>query len=77
MQNRENSVFRNISNLGAFSENDEQNIVDEFMKFSKIGFSIERFTADFSQFSGTTVKICLYGGRLGTRHHFQAFQRFS
>ena len=32
------------------------------MRLTKIGFSIERFTADFSQSSSTTVKTCLLYG---------------
>ena len=38
---------------------------------------MEFVEADFSQFSITTVKIYLLGGRLGTHHQFQAFQEFS
>ena len=53
-----------------------QNIVDKFTGISKIVLSIECFTADFSQFSSITVKICLLGDLLGSRRHFQAFQRF-
>ena len=53
------------------------NLVDEFMKLSKARSPIESFTADFWQYSGTIVKIYLFGGRLGTHHRFQAFQGFS
>lgn len=36
------------------------------------------FTASFSYFcSSKTVKIFLLGERLGARHQFQEFQRFS
>ena len=45
----------------------------KFTKLSKAGFSVERFRADFWRFSSTNVKICLWGGRLGTRHQIQAF----
>ena len=61
--------FRLNYNLG-------QNIVDKFTKLSKIGFSMERFTADFLQFSNATVKIYLLGGRLDTHVQFQAIQGF-
>ena len=54
-----------------------QNIVDKYIKLSKVGFSMECFTADFLQFLSTTVKICLLGGRLDTCHQFQALQGFS
>ena len=37
---------------------------------------MEFSTADFIQFSGLTVEIYPLGGRQGTHHHFQAFQRF-
>ena len=37
--------------------NHGQNIVDKFTKFSKIDVSLECFTADFLQFSSTTVQI--------------------
>ena len=43
-------------------------IVDKFIKLSKIGFSVEYFTGDFSQFSSVFLRICLVGGRLGTRY---------
>ena len=46
-------------------------------KLSKIGFSMEWFTADFLQFFTKNVKIWLLVGRLGTRHQIQAFQEFS
>ena len=46
-------------------------------KLSKIGFSMEWFTADFLQFFTKNVKIWLLVGRLGTRHQIQAFQGFS
>ena len=36
------------------------------MKLSNVGFSIKRFTVDFSQFGSTTVKICLLHGGLST-----------
>ena len=53
-----------------------QKVVDKFTKLTKIGFSIEWFTADFSRFSSANVKKCFSGGRLGTRYQIQAFQRF-
>ena len=34
------------------------------------------FTADFLQYSGTTVKIYVFGGRLSIHYQFQAFQGF-
>ena len=56
--------------------NHGQNIVDKLMKLSKIGFSMECFTADFLQFFSATVKICLWDSRLGNCHQFKACQRF-
>ena len=47
------------------------------MKLSKIGFSVECFTADFLQFFTKNVKIWVLIGRLGTRYQIQAFQGFS
>ena len=38
---------------------------------------MECFTADFWQFSSTTVKSYLLSGRIGTNRQFQACQRFS
>ena len=40
----------------------------KFTNLGKIGFSMECFTAYFSQFSSTTVKICLSGRKMGNRH---------
>ena len=57
--------------------NHRQNIADTFAKLSKICFSMEFFTADFSQFSRAIVKNWLLGSRLGTCHKFQTFQEFS
>ena len=48
-----------VRNESVFSDNFGRNIVGKFTKLSKIGFSRESFTAYFSQFSGTTVKIFL------------------
>ena len=53
-----------------------QNIVDKFTKLSIRGFSLEYFTASFSQFSSTTDKIFLLGGRLGTYYQLQASEIF-
>ena len=36
------------------------------MKLSNVGFSIKRFTDDFSQFGSTNVKIYLFHGGLST-----------
>ena len=46
-----------------------QKIVDKFTKLSKICFSMECLTADFSRFSYANVKTCLLRDRLGT--HYQ------
>ena len=54
-----------------------QNIVDKFLNLSKIDGSLECFTADFSQFFSTNIKIWLLGGWLVTIHQFQAFKGFS
>ena len=43
-----------------------QNIVDKYTKLSNISIFIEHFTADFSQFCSTTVKIYLLEDRLNT-----------
>ena len=48
----------------------------KFTKLSKIRFSVECFTAGFLQFSGSNVKTCPFGGRLGTRNKIEAFQGF-
>ena len=52
-------------------------IFDKLTKLNKICLSMACFTADFLHFSSTIVKICLFGGRLGACHQFQAFQGFS
>ena len=44
---------------------------------SKMGSSMECFTADFLRFLPKNVTIWLLVGRLGTRHQIEAFQRFS
>ena len=54
-----------------------QKVGDKLTKLSKIGFSMECFTADFCDFLQKNVKIWLSVGRLGTRYQIQAFQRFS
>ena len=45
---------------------EKTNIVDKFLKLSKIGFSMERFAVDFLKCLSTTVKICLSDDQLGT-----------
>lgn len=60
-----------------FLDNLGWNIVCKFPKLSKIGFSIEYFTADFLKFSWTNLKTWLLGVQLGTCHQFQNFQRLS
>ena len=40
-------------------------------------FFKERFTANFSQISRGTAKICLLHGWSSGSHKFQAFKRFS
>ena len=44
---------------------------------NKIGFSVECFSVDFSQFSCSNVKILLVDNWLGTRHQIQTFQELS
>ena len=44
-----------------FSDNIGQKIEDKFTKLSKIGFSVECLTADFSRFSSRKLKICILG----------------
>ena len=58
-------LYLNFVYLSEQTHNHEQNTVDKFTKLSKIGVSLECFTADFWQFSSTTVKISLLDGRLG------------
>ena len=53
------------------------NFVDRFTKVGKIGSSVECFTADFWQDSGTAVEIRLFGGRLGIHCQFHVFRGFS
>ena len=48
-----------------------QKIVEKFTKSSKIVFSMEYFTVDFSKFSSTNVKICLVNGWLKTRNNIR------
>ena len=55
-----------ISNFVVGMFNRGQRIADKFTKLSKIGLSMECFTADFSLFTCTNVKICFLGGRVGT-----------
>ena len=53
-------------------------IVEKFTKVSKIGFSVECFTAGFfAYFYQKTSKFVSLGGRLVTRHQIQTFQGFS
>ena len=54
-----------------------QGVRDKFTKLSKIDFSMDCFTADFLRLFTESVKIWLFGGRLGTRHQIQAFQGLS
>ena len=51
--------------------------MDKVTKLFKIGFSMKCFTAEFLQFCSTNFKTSLVGGRVGTRHQIQAFQRLS
>ena len=54
--------FDNIFPLWVCSVyNQGQNTVHIYTKLSKIGDTLECFTADFSQFSSTTVKNWLLG----------------
>ena len=64
-------------NKNVLPDNHRRNILNEFTNSSKTGFSLERFTAGFLQFTSATVKNWLLGGPLGTCHLFQAFQGFS
>ena len=66
---------RNENNVS--TDNLGQNMSDKFKKLSKTGFSMERFAANFSKFSSTTVKNYFLSGRLGNYHQFEVFQRFS
>ena len=65
--------FWPVKNWLILSWNLGQKIVGKFTKFGKIWISRKCFTADFS----TNIKICLLGGRLGTRHQILTFQGFS
>ena len=48
----------------------------QFTELIKICFSMEYFTADFSQFVNINVKIYLSGVRLGACHQVKACQGF-
>ena len=64
---------RSIYNIGL-------TIVDKLTKLTKIGFPMECFTADYSQFSIKIVKISLLGGRLVltiNSKHFRSFLKNS
>ena len=54
-----------------------KSIIDNFTKLSSIGFSIEYFTTDFSQFSTTTLKNCLMDVWLISCHQLQTVHGFS
>ena len=54
-----------------------QKIGDKLTKLSKIGFSMECFTADFLRFFTEKRQNLALVGQLGTRHQIQAFQGFS
>ena len=69
-----NSPFFSLANV---RYNLRQKVGDKFTKLSKIGFSMDCFTADFWGFFNENVRIWLSGGRLSTRHQIQAFQGFS
>ena len=60
---------RKSYNLGQILE-------EKLTKLSKADFLLECFSVDLSQFSGTTLKICLLGYQLGNRFQFQPFQEF-
>ena len=65
------AYFRNcqISMTEFFDKNiHNQKVVDNMRKLSKIGFSVECFTAYFLRVSNENVKIWLVGGRLGIPH---------
>ena len=53
-----------------------QKVGDKLTKLSKIGFSMECFTAGFLRFFTKTSQNLAFVGRLGTRHQIQAFQGF-
>ena len=52
-------------------------VADKFTKLSKIGFSMDCFTADFLRLFTEKCQNLALGGRLGTCHQNQAFQGFS
>lgn len=43
-----------------------QNVIGKLIKWGKIGFFMEYFRADFSQFSSAAVKVFILGGRMST-----------
>ena len=43
-----------------------QNVIDKLTKWGKIGFFMEYFRTDFSQFSSAAVKVFILGGRMNT-----------
>ena len=69
-------LYLNFVYLSEQTHNHGQNTVDRFTKLSKIGVSLECFTADFWQFSSTTVKIWFLGGGLGLTINFKLFRDF-
>ena len=50
---------------------------DKSIKLSKIGFSMECFTADFLKLFTKKRQNLFFGGRLGTCHQTEAFQGIS
>ena len=69
------TIFQSLFRLQSY--NIGLNIADKFTKISKIGFSVECFTAGISHFSMTTVKICLLGARLDPRFQLKVVWSFS
>ena len=52
--------------MNSSSDNLGQSTVGKVIKLSKIGFSMEYFTADFVRICNANVKNCILSGRLGT-----------
>ena len=69
--------LRRVREENVFTGNLGQNNVDKFTKVSNIGFCMEYFTADFSQFCRTTVKNCLLSCQLKNFTSVPSFPRFS
>ena len=74
-------IYKNFHNIGVIITkcycNFWRKAIDKFKKLSKIGFSVECFTADFLENFQRKVTAWLLGGCLGTPNQIQTFEMFS